>query len=240
MPTIVFACPKGGVGKTTTATVLACMFSREYPVTLVDADPNRPIAAWSRKPGCPENLTVISDVSETNIIEELDKASSVTPFVVVDLEGTASTTVAYAISRADLVIIPMQPSQLDGDQMAKAVKFVERQEKAFNRRIPRSILFTRTSAAIRLRDHKDMLDDITKYGVDVFESEIIERSAFKAMFRRGGTLFDLDRKQVSGVDQAYLNAKAFTMEVVQKIKAARNEAAASVGGGEQGGDRRVA
>jgi hypothetical protein len=38
------------------------------------------------------------------------------------LEGTASMTVAYAISRADLVLIPTQGSQLDAAEAAKAVK----------------------------------------------------------------------------------------------------------------------
>ena len=53
---------------------------------------------------------------------EIEAAARKTPFVVVDLEGTASMMVAYAISRADLVIIPTQGSQLDAAQAAKAIK----------------------------------------------------------------------------------------------------------------------
>jgi hypothetical protein len=57
----------------------------------------------------------------------------------------------YAMSRADLVIIPAQGSHLDATEAVKAIKLVKGQEKAFQRKIPFAILFTRTSAAIRPR-----------------------------------------------------------------------------------------
>ena len=46
MPTIVFVSPKGGVGKTTSALLLATQLANLYDVTVIDADPNRPIKAW--------------------------------------------------------------------------------------------------------------------------------------------------------------------------------------------------
>jgi len=107
MPTIVFASPKGGVGKSTSAVVLASELARKgAAVTIIDADPNRPVSRWAQRPGCPENLTVLADVSEETVIDAIEAAAVRTPFVLVDLEGTASMTVAYAISRADLVVIP--------------------------------------------------------------------------------------------------------------------------------------
>src|SRR3954447_3688438 len=109
MPTIALVQPKGGAGKSTTAVVVATQLARRgAAVTIIDADPNHPIADWAKLPNVPENLTVISDVSEDTIIEVIEKAAARTPFVIVDLEGTASMTVAYAVSRTDLVIIPLQ------------------------------------------------------------------------------------------------------------------------------------
>ena len=55
------------------------------------------------------------------------------------------------MSRADLVIIPAQGSHLDATEAVKAIKLVKGQEKAFQKKIPFAILFTRTSAAIRPR-----------------------------------------------------------------------------------------
>ena len=91
-------------------------------------------------------------------------------FVVVDLEGTASMMVGYGMSRADLVIIPSQGSQLDAAEAVKAIKLVKRQEKAFNRQIPCSVLFTRTSAAMETRDLKDVQAQLAEAQVPVFRT----------------------------------------------------------------------
>jgi chromosome partitioning protein len=69
MPVIVFANPKGGAGKSTSAVILATQLAlKGATVTAIDADPNRPVSQWARRPGCPENLTVLADVSESTII----------------------------------------------------------------------------------------------------------------------------------------------------------------------------
>ena len=47
MPTIAFVSPKGGVGKTTSAFLLATAFARICDVTIADADPNHPIETWA-------------------------------------------------------------------------------------------------------------------------------------------------------------------------------------------------
>ena len=139
MPTIVFANPKGGAGKSTAAVILATQLARRgVQVTILDADPNKPVSEWARR-GALDNLTVIAQISEATIIDEIDAAAEKTPFVIVDLEGTASMMVAYAISRADLVIIPTQASQLDAKQAAKAVMLIKQQEKAFRKTIPFAI-----------------------------------------------------------------------------------------------------
>src|SRR5690349_13906895 len=103
MPTIVFASPKGGAGKSTSAVILTSELARKgAAVTVIDADPNRPVTAWARRPGKPATLEVVADVTEETVIDAIKEAAVRVPFVVVDLEGTASMTVAYAISRADL------------------------------------------------------------------------------------------------------------------------------------------
>ena len=111
MPTIVFASSKGGAGKSTSAVLLATeLAERDATVTVIDADPNRPLSKWAKHPGKPETLTVLNDVSEDTIIGTIEKAAGEAAFVIVDLEGTASLMVGLAMSRADLVIIPTQGS----------------------------------------------------------------------------------------------------------------------------------
>jgi chromosome partitioning protein len=123
MPTIVFASPKGGVGKSTAAVLLATeLASHGGSVTMIDADPNRPLTQWASRPGKPKKLTVIATTTEESIIDTIEKAALQTTFVIVDLEGTASMMAGYAMSRADLVIIPAQGSHLDATEAVKAIK----------------------------------------------------------------------------------------------------------------------
>src|SRR5690242_13599934 len=107
--------------------------------------------------------------------------------------------VAYAISRADLAIIPTQGSQLDAAEAAKAIRLIRQQEKAFGRRIPYAVLFTRTSAAIRPRTLQHIQEEFGRHGVHCFQSQIHERKAFRAMFSFGGTLQSLAESQVSNL-----------------------------------------
>ncbi|MEL6065268.1 ParA family protein [Methylobacterium sp. DCY52] len=219
MPTIIFASPKGGVGKSTSALVLATeLAGRGANVAVIDADPNKPLSRWAARPGRPDKLTVQADVREDTIIDAIETAERQAQFVIVDLEGTANMLVAYAMSRADLVIIPCQGSQLDAAEAVKAIKLVKRQEKAFTRTIPCAVLFTRTSAAIGTRDLKDIQAQLAEAGVQTFTKHMVERAAFRALFSYGGTLGGLDPSQVSNIDAAKRNATAFAHEVVQLLK----------------------
>lgn len=219
MPTIVFASPKGGAGKSTSAVVLATELAQKgAAVTIIDADPNRPVSQWAKRNGRPRSLDVLGDVTESTIIDAIEDSAAKTAFVIVDLEGTASMTVAYAISRADLVIIPTQGSQLDAAEAAKAIRLIRQQEKAFGRLIPFALLFTRTSAAIRPRTFQHIRDEFAQHDVPAFQTQMHERDAFRAIFSFGGTLETLDRQQVSNVDAAINNSRAFAGEVIAKLR----------------------
>lgn len=195
---------------------------------MIDADPNKPLSRWSERSGKPENLNVIADITEDTVIDTIEAAEKSAQFVIVDLEGTASMMVGYAMSRADLIIIPSQGSQLDAAEAVKALKLVKRQEKAFNRSIPCSVLFTRTSAAMETRDLKDVQGQLSEAGVPVFKTQMIERAAFRAIFSYGGTLSGLDGSQVSNVPAARQNARSFAAEVVAILKANAAQARAEV------------
>lgn len=219
MPVIVFASPKGGAGKSTSAVILATELAlKGAAVTVLDADPNKPVSQWARRAGRPDNLTVVADISEKTIIDEIESAAQKTPFVVVDLEGTASMMVAYAISRADIVIIPTQGSQLDASEAAKAIKLIRQQERAFNKSIPYAILFTRTSSAIRPRTLRHIQDEFSRHGIRAFQTQIHEREAYRALFSFGGTLSSLSSADVSNLDVAVANARAFAGEVISMLR----------------------
>lgn len=220
MPTIVFASPKGGAGKSTSAVLLATeLAAGGATVTVIDADPNKPVSRWAKRPGKPNSLQVLADVTEESVIDAIETAATQSAFVIVDLEGTASMMVGYALSRADLVIIPTQGSQLDAAEAVKAIRLIRAQEKAFKRAIPFAVLFTRTSAAIRPRTLQSIEAEFAGNHVRLFGTQIHEREAYRSIFAFGGTLSGLDPAQVSNIRGAITNARAFAAEVLKLLKA---------------------
>jgi chromosome partitioning protein len=226
MPVIVFASSKGGAGKTTAATVLAGELARrakvaDIRVTLIDADPNQHSAKWALK-SCPSNLDLVENSNETSIVDDIEEAENKSGYVIVDLEGTASATVANAIIRADYVVALCQGSQDDADEAVKTIKLIRNQEKLLKREIPFSILFTRTNPAIQPRTLRFIVEQFDNAGIDLFANTLVDREAFRAMRSFGGILHDLDASQVSGLDKAIVNAEAYTDEVLRKIKGLQN------------------
>ena len=222
MPTISFASSKGGAGKSTSAVLLATELAvRGTTVTIIDADPNQPVTRWGRKLGRPDSLTVVSNVTEETLIDAIDDAARKTAFVIVDLEGTASLMVAQAMSRADLVIIPVKGSELDAVEAIKAIKFIRRQERGYNRTIPFSLLFTQTNPAVRPRTLKSIEADMLKQGIPIFATALHERDAFRSIFSFGGTLGGLNTDLVRNVPAAIKNVREFTAEVIALLAPAQ-------------------
>ncbi len=223
MPIIAFVSPKGGAGKTTSALVLATQIARHAKITVIDADPNHPIKTWAEGGDAPENMTVISNVTDKIIGETIAEAATKTPFVIVDLEGTAATIVAYAIAESDFVIVPTQGSQLDAEQASRAFGLIRAHERGIQRhkpdyKLPYAVLFTRTSVAIQSRDTRHIRKSFEAGGIPFFETELNERAAFKAMFSYRQSLETLPHEEVSNIRKAIENAESFTREVIAKIE----------------------
>lgn len=226
MPIIAFANPKGGAGKTTSALLLASeLAARGARVVIIDADPEQWISQWGLLPGCPPTLLIKGRVTEDSVVDEIEAAAADAQFVVVDLEGTASLMVANAIGMSDLVIIPTQGASMDAKGAAKTIKLIRNQARMARRDIPHAVLLTRTSAAVASRALKNVRDQLDQAGVDVFATQIVERAAYRDILDYGGTLADLDPAQVSNIDKAIQNARAFAGEVITRLTAAQTKVA---------------
>lgn len=224
MPVISFANPKGGAGKTTSALLLAGeIAARGASVAIVDADPERWISQWGALPGKPANVTIISDVSEDSIVDLVEEASTANQFVIIDLEGTASLMVANAIGMSDMVIIPTQGASMDAKGASKTIKLIRNQSRLAKRDIPYAVLLTRVSAAVASRSLKNVREQLDAAGIEVFESSIVERAAYRDLLDFGGLLSKLDPKQVSNLEKAVQNAMEFTAEVIARLKSSQSQ-----------------
>lgn len=220
MPVIAFANSKGGSGKTTSALLLATALSERQPTTLIDADPRHPITTWAKMPGVPEGLTVVTNAGERTILDEIEEAATRDPFVIIDLEGTASRLMGYAISQADLVIIPLKEQQQDALAALEVIQEIHREMKAIRRPIPYAALFTQSKVSVKSRTARHIAQQFRDMPqIDTFQTEIYERDAFAAMFAIGGTVRDMNGAKVNNLDRAIENIDAFTGEVIGRLRA---------------------
>jgi len=217
MPVIVFANPKGGAGKSTSALILAQALAKAgASVTVIDADPNRPILDW-RSGQSRSTIRVVGDATESTIIRIITDERATQQFVFVDLEGTASRLVSRAISRADLVVVPLQASAVDARQGSRAVSLVQEEEEALSRQINFRVLLTRTSPLIATKLEREIVGVLRLAELPQFATHLNERQAFKAVFARRLALDELDVNQVSGVAEAMANAERLADELVDVL-----------------------
>lgn len=244
MPIIAFANSKGGSGKTTSALLLACELAESKPVTIIDADPRRPITSWAgqhpkqieagqKDPKAeakrvqmasqvPANITVIPSAGENTIIDEIDAAAQNSVFVIIDLEGVASKLVSFALSQSDFVIVPMKEQKQDADAALDIILEVHRAMKVGRRKIPYAVLFTQTKY-IKSRTARHVAMQLRNAeNIDCFETEIDERDAYSAVFSTGGSVRALDRKKVNNLDKAIGNIESYTHEVISRLRALRD------------------
>lgn len=226
MPIICAANPKGGAGKSTTIlTVASVLVEQGAKVTIIDADPNKPITDW-RNGNSKADIEVISDVTESSIRDAINEASERSQFVFIDLEGTASRMTSRAIMRADLTIIPLSGSALEAKQAARAVKLVRESSEDAGRDLPFVLSFNRTSPPPFVKKiEREITAQMRSNNLPVLETHLHNRVAYNSMFMERLSLFELDPEKVSKLEPAIANAIQLTGEILEFIRLKAKEAA---------------
>lgn len=216
MPVIVIASSKGGAGKSTTAILLGTELARRgVEITMLDCDPNHSLTIWANRGNIPDNINTISDITEEKIIKTIKNYDSDGHIVIVDLEGVASRLVSRAISQADLVLIPMRATVLDGTIGARTIKLIAEEEEVLNRKIFHSVVFTMTRA-IKTKQQNGIENSLRDAGIDIINPPLMERSAFSAIFEYGGSLHSMPSRQ-GNMEGAIENAAAFAAAVYKRL-----------------------
>jgi chromosome partitioning protein len=106
---------KGGSGKTTIATNLAVMRSKEHKVLLVDADEQRSSSDWAAQRTDESSGLSTVQITGKTVGSELKKLADASNYqdIIVDVGGRDTTSQRSALTRADLFLVPFKPRSLD-------------------------------------------------------------------------------------------------------------------------------
>ncbi len=226
MPVVAVVNSKGGVGKTTASLLLGTGLAEQgAAVSIIDADPNRHLVAW-RTGSSASPVKIIGDIEDGRLVSIIDAERRQRDLVIIDLEGTASRTVGHAISRADLVLVPLQPSAMDASQAWRAVKLIREEEEVLGRSIAFQLLLTRTNPQIPTKAERMIVEEFAGAGVPAFKTHLHQRTAYQAMFAYKLALHELSASEVNGLPAAITNAQAFAAEVTNVINGLYAKAAA--------------
>jgi chromosome partitioning protein len=226
MPVVAVVNSKGGVGKTTASLLLGTVLAEQgAAVSIIDADPNRHLVAW-RTGSSKSPIKIIGDIEDGRLVSTIDIERRRRDLVVVDLEGTASRAVSHAISRADLVLVPLQPSAMDASQAWRAVTLIREEELVLDRRIAFRLLLTRTNPQIPTKAERMIVEDLAGAKIPSLKTHLHQRTAYQAMFAYKLALHELGASEVNGLPAAVANAQAFVAAVTEVINGLFAKAAA--------------
>jgi chromosome partitioning protein len=137
--------------------------------------------------------------------------------VLIDVEGSANASVAFAIGYADVVIVPANPSAPDVEDAISTVKLVRDMGSVARRTIPHALLWSRVPSAIRSREMGALEAQIGEGGIPVL-GRVHERTAYKSLFSYATTLDHLPPAEVPGVEKAKAEAARLAGAVGELIR----------------------
>jgi len=189
---VAFLNQKGGVGKTTLALHLAGeLAARGKRVTLIDADPQGSALDWSEqrsREGLPRLFGVVGLARDTLHREAPELAKDV-DHVVIDGPPRVAGLMRAALLATDLVLIPVQPSPLDGWASAEMLALL-REARIYRPELAARFVLNRCGARTILA--RETAETLADHDPPVLATTIGQRVAFAGAAQTGRLAVELD------------------------------------------------
>jgi len=206
---ITIAQQKGGSGKTTLAANLAVSFSlnRKLKTTILDADPQGSLGKWfiQRESKLKDkNLIKMKTSSLWGVQYESNSLKDKTDMIIIDTPPKIDADGRPAIQIADLILIPVSPSQVDFWATESIIDLSQREKKKI------LVVINRANAKSRLLNEAKQF--ISKMKVDQSNTIIGNRQIFISSMGLGLSVIE---KQKSGKGSTEISS--LTSEVLSLL-----------------------
>lgn len=212
MPIILVANEKGGVGKTTVSTNFSAALAEEMQasqenkkgVLLCDTDKQGSSNDWSQlRAELKRNLPKIVTVSMFgNLKNELLEMKERFDTIVVDAGGRDSIEMRSAMLVADVLIVPIKPSQFDLWTTSKMNRFVHEAE-VINENLRAFFLLNEVSTHVHSKEVEHATEFLIDFDrIELLDNVIHQRKAFRDAAADGLGVIELahqDQKATSEV-----------------------------------------
>lgn len=191
MPKII-ACinEKGGSGKTTVSTNLACALHRKgKKVVLVDADPQGSTRDWRDASPAGADLPPVIGIDRPQILQSSLQTLSLYEYVIIDSPAKANDMAAAIVRFANIALVVIQPSGVDLWASAATVKLIK-SKLDVGGQIDAAFLVNRASGVSKLSKLVQE-GEWNEYGIDQLDSTIGNRVAFAQALTDGVSVYDL-------------------------------------------------
>ncbi len=152
---------------------------------------------------------MISEVTVASLQTHIREMRDQIDFFIIDLPGQRDPLLATALGLSDHVLIPVQGCAMDAKGAAQVIELLAHMKTQAKISIPHSVVLTRVSSIATTRALTAIKDLLVSRGVNVLETPIFERSAFRDIFDLGTMLHKADPARITNLDKARENARCW-------------------------------
>ena len=187
---IAFVNQKGGCAKSTTAVHYAhWLVQQGKSVLVVDADAQRSSSQWCGKME-PSIATHVLQ-SPDDLLDQLTDLAATVDYLVVDGPAGLSEATRAILMRADLAVVPVQPSGIDVQSAADAVRLIK-QAQSVRQGPPQAVMFlSRAVKGTKLKTEAMELLGKLAPTIKVLKSVIHQKQVIADSSGQAATVWDL-------------------------------------------------
>jgi chromosome partitioning protein len=182
---VAFLNQKGGSGKTTIATNVACALVRDgFKTLLVDADPQGSARDWHEANDAA--LVPVIGLDRETLPKDIEAIRSGYEWLVIDGVPQIAKLSAAAVKVADVILIPVQPSPYDVWACADLVELIKARQVVTSG-IPKAA-FVISRAIKKTKLGREVTEALQEYGFPVFASMTTQSVAYPTTASEGQTV----------------------------------------------------